>query len=89
MKLLKKFVVVVIITIAVLALAVYGGAFLGQKIFFQEKSIDIPANAPISDGHFLYGQAARPNNPAEKQRHTVLFPNKEVSHERAAGLGSI
>jgi len=61
-KLLKVLKVILIAAVSLLVL-VYGGVFLGHKVFFPIKVSGVPTIEPVSDGTFLFGPQAPRHNP--------------------------
>lgn len=54
---------VILIVAASLLVLVYGGVFLGHKVFFSIKNSDVPTIEPASDGTFTFGPQAHAAQP--------------------------
>ena len=61
---LKKFIKVFFIIVASLAVIIYGGVFLGHKVFFTEETSNVPTIEAVADDRFLLGVQAHPVQPA-------------------------
>lgn len=55
---MKKFLIVLLTIIVTLALLLYGGVFLGHKVFFKEKTSDVPTIQPAKNTEFTFGVQA-------------------------------
>ena len=63
MVILKKFIKVFAIIVVSLAVIVYGGVFLGHKVFFTEETSNVPTIEAVSNDRFTLGVQAHPVHP--------------------------
>ncbi|MCL2608892.1 MAG: hypothetical protein FWD94_03185 [Treponema sp.] len=70
---MKKFLKGLLITLASLAVLVYGGVFLGHKVFFPIKHSSVPTIEAVTDGTFTFGAQAHANRPANLAEYVELL----------------
>ena len=61
---MKKFVKALVLFVVVLAVLVYGGVFLGHKVFFREVTSAVPTIEAVANERFTLGVQAHPVQPA-------------------------
>jgi len=80
-------IIVFLIIIASLAVIVYGGVFLGHKVFFRETVSNVPTIDPVTDGTFIFGVQAHNSQPATMEEYVpVLAAQLKKYNEIAPAL---
>jgi len=64
---------VFLIIIASLAVIIYGGVFLGHKVFFREAVSKVPTIDPATDGTFIFGAQAHKSQPATMEEYVPIL----------------
>jgi len=84
---MKKLLKVILIAVVSLLVLVYGGVFLGHKVFFPIKMSGVPTIEPVSDGTFLFGPQAHAAQPKTIEEFIpVLAEQLRLYNAAAPGL---
>jgi len=87
MKKLLKLLRVVLIIVLSFAVLVYGGVFLGHKVFFPMESSTTPTIQPATDGTLILGAQAHPEQPTTVEGFIpILAQQLKTYNEIAPGL---
>jgi hypothetical protein len=82
-KFLKKTSKVLVIIAAILAALVYGGVFLGHKVFFKEETSSVPTIRPARNAEFILGVQAH-TQPETMDEYIDLFARQVKRYNEVA-----
>ncbi|MCL2050866.1 MAG: hypothetical protein FWG91_03905 [Lachnospiraceae bacterium] len=81
---MKKSIKVFLIIIASLAVIIYGGVFLGHKVFFTEETSNVPTIEAVANDKFILGVQAHPVHPATLDAFIPVLAEQLRRHNEIA-----